>query len=257
MLKRFLLRTFLTGAAVAALLSAQTASTKQPKPKSQAEVDAINAIFNAQDPEGRIAAVEGLITKFADTEFKSTALYLATDAAAQKNDVPKILIYGDRTLQADPEHFGAMLVMSRALAQTTREFDLDKDEKLARADKLATDALALVPRAVKPRPDIPDDQWEAVKQDFQAQAYEAKGLIALTRKDYDGAIGSLKQAYEMQPQKDPATMVRLAAAYTDSGKHDEAIELCDKISAMPDVPPAVKQLAGQTKLKAATAKTQK
>lgn len=249
--------TLLAGLAAAALLTAQTANPKQPKPKSQKEVDAINAVFNATDADGRIAAVEELITKFADTEFKSTALYLATDAAAQKNDVAKLLIYGDRTLQADPQHFGAMLTMARALAQTTREFDLDKEEKLTRADKLAGDALALVPKAVKPRPDIPDDQWEMVKKDFQAQGYEVKGMVAQARKNYNGAIEALKTAHDMQPQKDPSTMVRLAAAYADAGKHDEAIALCDQINAMPDVPPVVKQLAGQTKLKAATAKAAK
>ena len=248
----------LVAAAVsAALLIGQTANPKQPKPKSQKEVEAINAVFNATDPDARIAAVEALITNFADTEFKSTALYLATDAAAQTNDVAKLLIYGDRTLQADPQHFGAMISMARALAQTTREFDLDKEEKLTRADKLASDALALVPKAAKPRAEIPDDQWESVKKDFQAQTYEVKGMVALTRKNYNGAVEALKTAYDMQPQKDPTTMVRLAAALADSGKHDEAIALCDQISAMPDVPPVVKQLAGQTKLKAATAKNAK
>lgn len=257
MFTRILKRTLLAGLAAAALLTAQTANPKQPKPKSQPEVEAITAVFNATDPDTRIAAVEALITKFADTEFKSTALYLATDASAQKNDVAKILIYGDRTLQADPQHFGAMLVMARALAQTTREFDLDKEEKLTRAEKLANDALALTPKAVKPRPDLPEDQWEAVKKDFEAQAYEAKGLAALVRKNLNGAVTNLQTAYDVQPQKDPATMVRLAAALADSGKHDEAIALCDKISAMPDVPPAVTQLAGQTKLKAATAKAAK
>jgi hypothetical protein len=257
MFNRILSRTLLAGVAAAAFLAAQTANPKQPKPKSQAEVEAINAIFNTADPDARIAAVEALITKFADTEFKSTALYLATDASAQKNDVAKLLIYGDRTLQADPQHFGAMLTMARALAQTTREFDLDKEEKLARAEKLADQALTLAPKAVKPREDIPDDQWEAVKKDFQAQGYEAKGMVELIRKNYAGAVTALKTAYDMQPQKDPSTMVRLAAAYADSGKYDEAIALCDQISGMSDVPPAVKQLAGQTKLKAATAKSAK
>jgi tetratricopeptide (TPR) repeat protein len=257
MFKRIVSNTLLLGFAAGSLLIAQTANPKQPKPKSQKEVEAINAVFNATAPDARIAAVEDLVTKFADTEFKSTALYLATDAAAQKNDVAKLLIYGDRTLQADPQHFGAMLTMARALAQTTREFDLDKEEKLTRADKLANEALALIPKAVKPRAEIPDDQWEAVKKDFNAQAFEVKGMVALTRKNYSGAIEALKTAYDTQPQKDPTTMVRLAAAYADGGKPDEAIALCDQISAMPDVPPVVKQLAGQTKLKAATAKAAK
>ncbi len=254
MFTRSVIRSLFAVALVAAGLSAQTSNPKQPKPKSQKEVDALNAIFSAPDPDARIAASEKLLTEFADTEFKSTALYFAAVSAEQKNDFEKVMIYGERTLAADPQHFAAMLMMSRGLAQRTREFDLDKEEKLKRAEKLADDALKLIPTAVKPRADIPDAQWEEAKKDFASQGHESKGLIAMVRKDYSTAAAELKEAIELQPQKDPATMVRLAAAYTDSGKYDEAIALCDQISAMPDAPAQVKQIAGQTKLKAATAK---
>ena len=41
---------------------------KQPTPKSQKEVEALQAMFNAQDPDTRIKAAEDLLTKFADTQ---------------------------------------------------------------------------------------------------------------------------------------------------------------------------------------------
>lgn len=244
-------------AMLASMAWAQSASTKQPKPKSQKEVEAIQAVFGAQDPDARIAAAESLIVKFADTEFKSLAMYIATVSAEQKNDTEKIMIYGERTLEADPKNYGAMLVMARALASRTREFDLDKEDKLSKATKLANDALGMVTTAPKPRPDIPDEQWEAAKKDFAAQGHEAKGLAAMVRKKYDEAITELKMASDLQQQKDPATMVRLASVYTDAGKYDEAIALCDQISAMADAPAQIKQVASQTKMKAAMAKAQK
>jgi len=55
----------------------------QPKPKSQKEVEAIQAIFNAQDPDSRIAAAEKLLTNFADTEFKAIALQVAAAPVRQ------------------------------------------------------------------------------------------------------------------------------------------------------------------------------
>src|SRR5690606_12916322 len=110
--------------AVTALLGlsllAQSADTKQPKPKTQKEVDAINAVFGAQDPDSRIAAVENLLTKFADTEFKSIALYIATASAEQKNDYEKVMIYGQRAIDADPKSYAAMLMMARGTAVRTR-----------------------------------------------------------------------------------------------------------------------------------------
>ncbi len=244
-------------AAAALSLAAQTADTKQPKPKSQKEVDALNQLFSAQDPDGRIAAAENLIMKFADTEFKSLALYMATDAAEQKGDLEKVVIYGERTLQADPKNFGAMIALCRNLANSTKEFDLDKEEKLTRAEKYCKDALPLVPQATKMNPNVTDEQWAAVKKDIESQVHSGLGMVNTARKKYDAAIAEYKTAIEMQPQKDPTVMVRLAVVLTDAGQYDEAIAMADQVNAMPDAPPQVKQIASQTKLKAATAKSKK
>jgi hypothetical protein len=42
------------------------------------------AIQQAATPDAQIAAVENLLTKFADTEFKAMALQMAVQAAQQK-----------------------------------------------------------------------------------------------------------------------------------------------------------------------------
>ena len=113
-----------------ALVAGLALGQAQPKPKSQKEVEAIQAIFNAQDPDGRIAAAENLLTNFADTEFKAIALQVAAASAQQKNDFEKMVVYAERTLEADPKNYAAMLMLANGIAQRTREFDLDKEEKL-------------------------------------------------------------------------------------------------------------------------------
>ena len=93
-------RTLLATATVLALAAGAWAQ----KPKSQKEIDAIMAIQNAQDPDARIKAAEDLITKFADTEFREFALQMETLAYQQKNDYDNMLIYGERTLEANPSN---------------------------------------------------------------------------------------------------------------------------------------------------------
>ena len=56
-------------------------------------------------------------------------------------------VYAERTLEADPKNFGAMLMLSSGIAQRTREFDLDKEEKLAKSEKYANSAIALIKSA--------------------------------------------------------------------------------------------------------------
>ncbi|MEP6537614.1 MAG: hypothetical protein ABJF23_19920, partial [Bryobacteraceae bacterium] len=243
---RFLLRAAGALVLTAGLVLAQKAA-KQPKPKSQKEVDAINAVFTATDPDARIAAAENLLTKFADTEFKAVALQVAAASAQQKNDFEKMVIYSERTIEADPQNYPAMLMLANGIAQKTREFDLDKEEKLQRSEKYARQAIELIATAPKPRPDITDEQWEGAKKDYLAQAHEALGIAAMVRKKYDVAANEFKTSSEVAPAPDQATLVRLAAAYNLSGKPDAAIPVLDKVMAMPDLNPQIKQVAQNEK----------
>jgi tetratricopeptide (TPR) repeat protein len=227
-------------ALVAGMVYGQVA---QPKPKSQKELEALQAVFNAQDPDVRITAVENLLTNFADTEFKAVALQVAAASAQQKNDFEKMTVYAERTLEADPKNFGAMLMLSSGIAQRTREFDLDKEEKLARSEKYANSAIALIKSAQKPRPDLSDADWEQARQSYLAQAYEALGIAAMARKKYDDAAKQFEQAVATSP--DGSTYVRLAAAYNLGKKPDQAIAALDKLNGVPDVHPAIKQAAAQ------------
>jgi tetratricopeptide (TPR) repeat protein len=241
--------------AVLSAASVLSAQPKQPQPKSQKELEAIQAMFNAQDPDGRIKAAQELIQKFADTEFKSIAFQMIAMSYQMKNDVENMVIWSERVLEAEPKNFNAMLMIATGLAQRTREFDLDKEEKLTRAEKLAKSADEIVKTAPKPRPDLADEQWEAAKKDYSAQAHEALGLIATARKKPDVAIAEYKLAIEGAANPDPATMVRLGAAYNTTGKPDEAIAVLDKVITMTEVHPQIKQFAQAEKSRAMQLKT--
>lgn len=235
---------------VAALAMAQ-------KPKSQKEVEALQAIINAKTPDERIAAVDSLIEKFKDTEFKSWALNLAADAAQRKGDTPKAVAYAESALEADPKDYQAMLLISGEIAKGTRENDLDKDEKLARSEKLANDAIKTVDTAPKANPAVTDEQWAGFKKDIVSQAHEDLGLVALARKKYDVAVTEFKTSVDGAATPDPATMVRLATAYVEGGKPDDGIAVLDKVLAMPNVNPIVKRFATNEKAKAEQAKNGK
>lgn len=239
-------------ALIAGMLSAAVlvGQAKQPKPKSQKEVEALMAIQNAPDPDARIAAIENLLTNFADTDFKPMVLQMAAASAQQKNDFEKMVVYSERTLEADPNNYAAMLMLANGYALRTREFDLDKEEKLTKAENYAHKALEILKTAEKPNPNITDEQWTNAKKDLEAQAHESLANAAVVRKKYDVAISEFKLATENTPSPDPAALVREASAYLDWGKPDAAIPILEKVQAMPDAHPQVKQAASQLKVKA-------
>jgi tetratricopeptide (TPR) repeat protein len=227
---------------------------KQPQPKSQKEVEALQVMFSAQDPDARIKAAENLLSKFADTEFKSIALYLEAVSYEQKNDFEKMVIFAELTLKADPKNYASMLMLAGGIAKRARENDLDLNEKLAQVDTYAKSALEALQDAQKPNPQVTDEQWAAAKKDYVAQAHEAFGLAAMLRKKHDVAIAEFKQAVEGAATPDPATMVRLGQAYNAAGKHDDAIAILDKVMAVADVHPQIKQFAQAERVRAIQAK---
>lgn len=228
----------------------QSPVAPQPKIKSRKELEAIKAIMNAPDPNSRIKAVDDLITNFADTEFKAFALQVATVSAQQLNDYEKVMLYGERTLKVDPNNYTVMLAMALALSQKTREFDLDKQEKLNRATELANKALAVLKTAPRPNPQVTEKLWEAAKGDYRAQAHEALGMVAMDRKNYDTAVVEFKAAVDAESSSNPATKLRLAAAYNQQGNNDEAIATLDTILKNPKLHPTIRKIAERERVRA-------
>jgi tetratricopeptide (TPR) repeat protein len=225
-----------------------------PAPKTQKELEALQAWQAASDPDARIKAIENVLTNFADTEFKIVLLEDAMQLEQRKRDFAQVVFYGERLLEADPKNAFALVTLAGETARHVREFDLDKEEKLTKADKYATAALEAAKTMPKPRPDIPDQQWDSARKDMQAQAYEALGQTALMRKKFDDSIADYKKALEVQSTPDPATWVRLGQAYEDSGKLDEATEAFDKAINTPNVNPQVKSVAEAKKAEVAKRK---
>ena len=220
------------------------------KVKSQKELDALMAIQNATDADARIAAVENLLQKFVDTEFKPMALEVAADAARAKGDAATATVYFERALEVNPKSITALSSLAKLTAEGTREFDLDKEEKLTKADGYAKKTLEIAPTVPKPNANMTDEQWEAQKKDTMAQAHEALAAALMVRKKHDAAIAEYKLALETGSQPDPATMVRLGIAYNTAGKFDDSIAMLDKVIAIPDVHPQIKQVAANEKVKA-------
>jgi tetratricopeptide (TPR) repeat protein len=223
---------------------APASGPKVPAPKSKAEVEALQAMQAAiNDPDKEIAAVENLITKFADTDYKAIALYMEAEAYQKKGDLDHMVIYADRVLEVNPSDFQAELMLAKYYATHTRENDLDREEKLGKSEKLANAVIENMKTLAKPNPQITDEQWSDVRKDFAAEAYNDIGMANLTRKKYDAAAAAFKSAVDTNSHPEPAYMVRLASALQSAGKNDEAIVWCDKVTAMPDAHPQVKSVA--------------
>ncbi|HTS48371.1 MAG TPA: hypothetical protein VMH05_10535, partial [Bryobacteraceae bacterium] len=155
---------------LASTLWGQRGQQAGPKPKSNKEIAALNAINSATTVDDKLKAIDNVLTNFKDTEFKPMLLDMALQLESQKGDYAQVMTYGELILDKDPKNATALVTMAAETARRTREFDLDKDEKLAKADKWAKEGIEDAKTFPKPAgASLTDEQWEHQKLDLQSQ----------------------------------------------------------------------------------------
>ena len=154
------------------------------------------------------------------------------------------MAWGQRDLDVNPNSYIAMLSLATVTAANTKEFDLDKDQKLTQADKWANSALDALKTAPRPL-HIPEEKWPEVKKFFQSSCHQALGLIAMARKKFDAAAAEFQTAFDTLPE--PNYMVRVGDANVKAGKFDNGIAAFDKVLAMPDLSPVARQVTENKK----------
>ena len=222
------MKTILQVAMMLALCAPLFAQVADPRPKSQKEAEALMAIQDATDPDVRIEAIHSLLTGFKNTEFKEYANFMMMLSYQQKNDFEMMLLYGESTLAINPTNLDTLLSLGYAIPARTGEFDLDKEEKLAKAEDFAKRALLAIPTLENTNEDITPEAWLVAKKNYMSQAHDSLGLIAMQRKDYAAAEGSFRQSLQVAGEQGATTFYHLARTLRELDKNDEAMEMIDK-----------------------------
>jgi tetratricopeptide (TPR) repeat protein len=181
------------------------------------------------------------------------ALEFEGEAYQKKGDNTKAVVYGEQALAADPKNYDADNLLANILAATTRDTDLDKEEKLTRANKYAHDALEAIEAGKPPLfAKATDDQWNKTKVGVQEQAWQALGMIAQDRKKLDEAIADFQKGVDVYPE--PLLMIRLGRALYTAKKYDDAIGWYQKVLDSNEAPAQIKNIAKQDLDRATQAK---
>jgi tetratricopeptide (TPR) repeat protein len=204
--------------------------------KSDEEFNAAMAVQNATDANARIAAAENLLIEFKDTEFREFANLMLMASYQELDDLENMIIYAEETLNINPNNVGVLLELAYAIPSRTRQFDLDKEEKLSSAEGYAAKALALVPNMTNPNPDVPNDQWLTIKKDYMSRGNESLGVVESKRENYDGAVAFLQKAIALAPDPMPMTHYHYADALLSAGKREEALAAINQSITLGGIP---------------------
>jgi tetratricopeptide (TPR) repeat protein len=199
-----------------------------PQAKTQEEFKAFQeaaAKTNAAEAE---AAADTFATQYPKSELKTLLYRKAMYDYQSASNGEKTVAVAKKLVAIDANNPEALVMAAVITAQSTRETDLDRDERLDEASANATKALKTIDTDLLIPANVPPERVEAAKNSLRSMAYDALGTVAMTKKDDSTAETNFRKAVELSPQPDPVTWLRLSLALDHQGKYGPALEAANK-----------------------------
>jgi tetratricopeptide (TPR) repeat protein len=207
---------------------AAPAGKRPPAAKTQPEFEAYKAAVALTDAAALEKAADDFATKFPDSELRGTLYTAAMQRYQQSNNADKMMGTARKVLAIDADDPAALVGVAQALAEQTRDTDLDKDQKIAESKKDAERSLVTVDTDL-PTSGYPPEQLSAVKNYLRSEAYYILGTLSFKASNWAEAETNLRKSIDALPQQpDTVAVFRLAVALDMQNKIPEAMKYADQ-----------------------------
>jgi tetratricopeptide (TPR) repeat protein len=199
---------------------------RPPQAKTQAEFDAYKAVVaTSADPVAFAKGADDFATKFPDSELRVVLFKSSLRAFQNANNAEQMNAAAEKILKIDPDDPEALVGAAEVIAEHTRDTDLDKDQRLAQAQKYASHAVETIDTDVAIPAGTPQDKIDAYKGFLRSSAYSVLGTIAFNQEKYPDAENNFRKSVDALPsQPDPVVVLRLAIALDKQNKYPEALK---------------------------------
>lgn len=197
--------------------------------KSQDEMKAYQDAFALTDPAKLEAAADDFSAKYPTSELRATLYSRAMSLFAQSNDSDKVITTGRQAIAADPTNPIPLVQVASALAESTRDTDLDREQRLAEAAKDAHAAIDNIDTGLVVPANADPARVESIKHSILTRAYDTLGMIDLSKQDYSSAATNLQKAITESPG-DPEAVIylRLSVAQDKLKQYPQALDSANK-----------------------------
>lgn len=222
----------------------QPAQPAVPQAKTKDEYDAFMQIQGAPDAATAENLAIAFETKYPQSQLKAMAYNLVMRKYSEANNADKVLTSGRKAISFDPDNVQALLLVSGALANTTHDTDIDKDEKQAELKKDATHAIDLLNGGALTRLGATPEQNNAAL----ALAYSSLGTMETHLHNWAAAEPNLRKATQLSPDTDSVLWLNLALALDNQQKYADALNAANKavqLAAAPGYEDVLKTAQGE------------
>ncbi len=196
--------------------------------KTQDELKAYQDATAKTDPAQMEAAADAFAAKFPTSELKALLFVRAMNLYGQQNNAEKVIELGRKAIAVDPTNPISLVQIGATLVESTRDTDMDRDQRLAEAAKDSQAAIDNIDQVMVP-PNAPPDRIAAVKVSILTMAHNALGMVDLNKKDDAAAEQEFLKAAEIsKAQPEASVYLRLSLAQDHLKKYPEALDSANK-----------------------------
>jgi tetratricopeptide (TPR) repeat protein len=232
------------------------ANAAQAGPKvTKAEDDAYKQVVkeysaHSADPKQFITLAEGFISKYPTSIYAGGIYSELTTAYLNANQTDKMLDAGEKALAANPNNVDVLPVLAWAIARRVNSTAPDFRQQMEKATNYAKRGITLLSTMAKPG-NIDDAAFTKVKNAKLSQCRSGLGTAYVKTGHYDEAIPELTQAVALDETPDPVDYYLLGIADQAGSHFTDAIAAFTKCAAGGPMQAQCKNLADETKSKAA------
>jgi len=202
---------------------------RPPQAKTQPEFDAYKTAAASADAPSLEKAADDFATKFPDSELRILLYKAAMQSYQRTGNSEKIVAMGRKALAIDADDPESLVTVASELAEKTRDTDLDKDQRLDEAMKLAQKALQTVETDIAVPANTPQAQIDAYKGQLKSFAYSIIGTLEFKKDQFAQAEADLRKSIDAYPsQPDPVVVLRLAISLDRQEKYADALKEANK-----------------------------
>src|SRR5271166_4604433 len=197
--------------------------------KSQDELKAYQDASAKTDPTEMAAAADAFAAKYPNSEMKGTLYARAMSLYGQANNSEKVIEEGRKAIAADPTNPVPLVQVASVLAETTRDTDLDREQRLNESAKDAQAAIDNINTGLIVPPNAPPEKVAAAKASILTMAYDALGMVNMNKKDFAAAEQSLLKAADTSKASPEAVVyLRLSVAQDQLKEYQKALDSANK-----------------------------
>ena len=207
----------------------ETPKKGMPMAKTQEELDAFNTAKSGTTLPEKEKAATAFQEKYAESELRSVLWSSLMQQYLNSGNASKTVEMGHKVLAMDKDNVVAQVLTAHAMTFTIRTSDLDKDEKLAEAQKLAEAAIAGMDTNLLFPPNTTPEQISGFKKRLISMALSTLGDVANKKDDYATSEKYYLDAIKTDAQDvDATTYFLLAVAQDHLKKFNEAMKNIDE-----------------------------